>query len=115
MVQWTSTAGHAGSIPGQGTKIPHAAGHRKTKGKKQIRRPEHGKDGSWDGEEHGHMGTDGGWGETRGVGRLQCETAKPYCTGSCEQINTKNLEGGVRFRKPAACSQEIQREDRTNV
>ena len=24
------------------------------------------KDGSWDAEEHGHMGTDGGWGETRG-------------------------------------------------
>ena len=40
------------------------------------------------------MGMDGGWGETRGGGRLRYETAKQYCTGSCEQINTKNLGGG---------------------
>ena len=41
------------------------------------------------------MGMDGGWGETRGGGRLRYETAKQYCTGSCEQINTKNLGGGA--------------------
>lgn len=76
-----------------------------------------GKDRSWDGEEHGHMGTDGA-----GVARQEEGVAFDVRLQSCtvqdlvSRSNTKNLVGGSGVQEASSLlSKRFKGKKRTSV